>query len=336
MPPKIQSDKNHGQKVIELFFKLFFSPYEYSLTELSQELECSKQTIGRIVDQINSSTTGIKIDDYIHDKKRFFRIKKEPIPAVSMNLSQFEYGVLQMCCAFTRNLIGKEMFHQAINGLGKSQVLIKNRETISPKHFGVFIPGTIDYSGHQKIIQDLLTAMETSKVCKITYKSLWGQAAKIFHIKPLKLFAKNDTLYLHAQMAKFPGKIYKTPKFDPLLVIHRIENLEVTDVRFQFPENFDFEKTYNQTFGVMKDDLFQIKIEFSGHAAKHVKERIWSHDQIIKEKKDEKIELTFTATSIVETLSWVMSFGHEARVIEPDWFVGEVKDELQKAAMLYS
>jgi len=177
--------------------------------------------------------------------------------------------------------------------------------------------------------------METSRVCKITYKSLWGQAAKIFHIKPLKLFAKNDTLYLHAQMAKSPGKIYKTPKFDPLLVIHRIENLKVTEVRFQFPENFDFEKTYNQTFGVIKDDLFQIKIEFSGHAAKHVKERIWSHDQIIKEKKDEKIELTFTATSIVETLSWVMSFGHEARVIEPDWFVGEVKDELQKAAMLY-
>jgi predicted DNA-binding transcriptional regulator YafY len=86
----------------------------------------------------------------------------------------------------------------------------------------------------------------------------------------------------------------------------------------------------------MKDDPFQIKIEFSGHAAKHVKERIWSHDQIIKEKKGEKIELIFTATSIVETLSWVMSFGHEATVIEPDWFVEEVKDEIQKAAMLYS
>jgi predicted DNA-binding transcriptional regulator YafY len=31
-----------------------------------------------------------------------------------------------------------------------------------------------------------------------------------------------------------------------------------------------------------------------------------------------------------------MSFGHEATVIEPDWFVEEVKDEIQKAAMLYS
>lgn len=335
MPKKIHPDKNHGQKLIELFFKLLFSPYEYSLTELSQELECSKQTIGRIVDQINRSTTGIKIDDFIRDNKRFFKIKKEPFPAAFMSLSQFEYGVLQMCCAFTKHLIGKEMFHQAINGLGKSQVLIKNRETISPKHFGSFIPGTIDYSGHQHIIRDLLTAMETSRVCKITYKSLWGQAPKIFHIKPLKLFAKNDTLYLHSKMAKSPGKIYKTPKFDPLLVIHRIEALEVTEMPFQFPENFDFEKTYNQTFGVMKEDPFQVTIAFSGHATKHVKERIWSHDQTIKEKMDEKIELTFTATSIVETLSWVMSFGYEAKVLEPDWFVNTVKDGIQKTALLY-
>jgi predicted DNA-binding transcriptional regulator YafY len=79
-----------------------------------------------------------------------------------------------------------------------------------------------------------------------------------------------------------------------------------------------------------------MKMIFSGHAAKHVKERVWSHDQIIKEKKGGNIELTFTATSIVETLSWVMSFGHEARIIEPDWFVEEVKDEIQKTASLYS
>jgi predicted DNA-binding transcriptional regulator YafY len=63
---------------------------------------------------------------------------------------------------------------------------------------------------------------------------------------------------------------------------------------------------------------------------------IWSHDQKIKEKKGEKIELTFTATSIVETISWVMSFGYEAKVLQPDWFVDEVKDQIQKAALMYS
>ncbi|MBF0302913.1 MAG: WYL domain-containing protein, partial [Desulfamplus sp.] len=87
--------------------------------------------------------------------------------------------------------------------------------------------------------------------------------------------------------------VYKEPEYDPLLAIHRIENLEITDMSFKAPDNFDFEKVYNQTFGVMKKDAFQLKIEFSGYAAKHVRERIWSHDQIIEDKSDDKLKLTF-------------------------------------------
>jgi len=260
MPKKIQSDKDHGQKIIELFFKLFFSPYEYSLTELARELECSKQTVGRIVDKINSSMKGIKIEDFIRNRRRYFRIKKDKIPFKTMNLSQSEYGLLQMCCSFTKHLIGKETFDHAANALGKSQVLIKGGETVSSKHFGAFLPGTIDYSGHQRILKDLIIAMEKRKICKITYKSIWNKEPTKFYIKALKLFSKDDTIYLHAQMAKAPGKVYKAPAFDPLLVIHRIEGLEITDNSFKFPENFDFEKAYNQTFGVMKDESFQVRV----------------------------------------------------------------------------
>jgi predicted DNA-binding transcriptional regulator YafY len=85
----------------------------------------------------------------------------------------------------------------------------------------------------------------------------------------------------------------------------------------------------------MKDDSFQAKVEFSGYAAKHVKERIWSHDQTIKEKQGDKIELTFTAASYVESLSWILSYGHEARVLEPDWFVEDIQEEVKKMYKLY-
>ncbi|EMS78428.1 helix-turn-helix transcriptional regulator [Desulfotignum phosphitoxidans] len=335
MPRKIQVDKDHGQKVIELFFKLFFSPYEYSLTELARELECSKQTIGRIVDKINYSLEGIKIEDFIKNRKRYFKIDKKNVPVKAMNLSQSEYGMLQMCCSFTRHLMGKETFDQAVSALGKSQVLIKDKKTISPKHFASFVPGTIDYSGHQQIIKDLIIAMENQKVCKISYQSVGNINPKNFYLKPLKLFSRDDTIYLHAQMAKDPGKMYKTPKFDPLLAVHRMEDLKITTTSFEYPENFSFEEAFNQTFGVMKEDLFQIRVEFEGYAAMHVKERIWSTDQTIKEIKDGRIELIFTASSYIETLSWILSYGHEAKVIEPDWFVEEIHSELKKMHDLY-
>ncbi len=335
MPATTNSDRDHGKKVISLFFKLFFSPYEYSLTALARELDCSKQTIGRIVDKINSSMEGIKIEDFTKDRKRFFKISKEDSAGKSINLSQSEYGLLQMCCAFTKHLIGEEAFSQTVTALGKAQSLTKERATVSPEHFGTFIPGTINYSGHQKILKDLIVAMEQHKICKITYKSIWDQKSKVFYIKPFKLFSKEDTIYLHARMAKAPGKVYKEPEYDPLLAIHRIENLEITNMSFKAPNNFDFEKVYNQTFGVMKEDAFQLKIEFSGYAAKHVRERIWSHDQIIEDKNDDKIELTFTASSVPETIAWLLSFGSEAKVLEPDLLVEDMMEQIKNMANCY-
>ena len=57
--------------------------------------------------------------------------------------------------------------------------------------------------------------------------------------------------------------------------------------------------------------------------------------QIIDEKEDGVLELTFTATSEIETLSWVLSFGHEARVIEPDWFADQVREEVERMLSEY-
>ena len=75
----------------------------------------------------------------------------------------------------------------------------------------------------------------------------------------------------------------------------------------------------------MKEDSFQVKVEFSGYAAKHVRERIWSHDQVVDEKGDGNLELTFTATSDIEALSWILSYGHEAQVLEPDFTTEQAK-----------
>lgn len=336
MSKKIDPDKTHGQKVIDLFFKLFFSPYKYSLTELSQSLGCSKQTVGRIVDTINSSIEGIKIEDFIQNRKRYFRIKKEKISSSAINMSQSEYALLQMCCSFTKHLIGEKEFNQAANALGKTQVLLEDGDIISAKHFGAFLPGTIDYSRYQIIIRDLINAMEERKVCKLTYHSIGENEEKVFYIKPLKLFSKDATIYLHAKMAQTPGKKPIKPKFDPLLVVHRIKGVELTETAFEFPDDFDFEVFYNKNFGVMKEDSFQVKVEFTGFVARYVKERVWSVDQEIIEHEDGKIELIFSATSEEELLSWILSHGHEARVVEPDWLIEMVQDEVNKIRRKYA
>ena len=100
------------------------------------------------------------------------------------------------------------------------------------------------------------------------------------------------------------------------MAIHRIKKVEITDRLFDFPRNYDFEKTFKQNFGVIKEDAFEVEVEFTGWAAKYVSERIWSPDQKIL-KKNRKTKLNFSASSEPELISRVLSFGEEAKLIRP-------------------
>ena len=88
-------------------------------------------------------------------------------------------------------------------------------------------------------------------------------------------------MYLLARPAREPGKPFREPDFDPLLAVHRMQKVEMTDRQFEMPANLDFDKLYNQHFGVMKDEAFQVEVEFTGWSARYVAERVWSPDQKI-------------------------------------------------------
>jgi len=78
-----------------------------------------------------------------------------------------------------------------------------------------------------------------------------------------------------------------------------------------------------------------VQVEFSGFAAEYVAERIWSPDQKITKRKDGRIKLKFTASSVAEVVSWILSYGHEAKVLKPGWLVEELEEEVEKMGRLY-
>lgn len=230
--------------------------------------------------------------------------------------------MLQMCLAFTRHLLGKDLLMESERAIQKSSTLAAG--ATGADLFDAFLPGTIDYTPRQQDIRVLMKAMEEKTVCKITYKNPMESRGKTFYIKPYKLFAHNNALYLHAGMARYPGSKKTEFEFDPLLAVHRLKAVEPTDRKFVFPKTYNFEKHFNQAFGVIKQETFQVEVSLTGYAAAFAEERRLSPDQKIEQKRD-GIVLTFTASSEPEVVSWVMSFGAEVKVLSPDWLVEEVK-----------
>jgi predicted DNA-binding transcriptional regulator YafY len=327
MAEKLDAYSSYGQKVISLFGKLLFTGERHSLIDLARILNCSKQTVLRLVGDIQRSY-GVDIEETMVGRRKYYRLKKVGSVPPTLNLTDTEFSALYMCRTFAEHLLGREILEEATRALEKGRTLLPKETPFSSRHFASFKPGSIDYTPHQDVIRTILDAMTKTRICRLTYKSIMAKRAKTFYIMPLKIFSHHDTIYLHARLARKPGQPYKEPEYDPLLAVHRIERVELDERLFTFPEDYDFERTFNRNFGVIKEDSFEVKMEFSGFAARFVAERIWSPDQEIKDLKNGRIRLSFSASSEPELIAWVLSFGDEARLIKPVWLVKKVKQQV--------
>ena len=334
MAKKLNYYRGYGEKLISLFARLLFSKESYSLTELSRMLDCSKQTVMRLVNDIRMAY-GVDIEESIERNRKYYRLVKKGKATPLIPLTESEFNALQMCKTFTEHLLGESFYNEATRALEKTLPLLSGEGKLPSRHFASFSTGTIDYTPHQENIRALIEAMNAKKICRITYQAIMQKKAKTYHIKPLKIFSYRDTIYLHARLAKEPGKVYREPKFDPLLAIHRLKKVELTDRAFEYPSDYDFNKVFDRSFGLAKGDYFEVEVEFQGWAADFVAERIWSPDQKISKVDGDKIRLTFSASSAAELIAWILSFGDEAKVVQPAWMVEEIIKTIRRTAEVY-
>ena len=101
-----------------------------------------------------------------------------------------------------------------------------------------------------------------------------------------------------------------------------------------YPANYDLDKAFKQHFGLIKENAFDVEIEFKGYFAKYIAGRIWSPVQTINKKKNRTV-LTFTASSKPELISWVLSFGEDAKVMSPEWLVESIRGKAEQISQQY-
>ncbi len=332
MPRKIDDSRSYGQKLIRLFALLLFTGNERSLGDLANELGCTKQSVLRLVDDIQMAYN-LDIEVTKRQKQSYYRLKKNGRNLPSLPVTESELTSLYLCQAFASHLLGDHFLDETHQALLKSRTTLPKECTFDSKYFDSISKGTIDYSAQQQNLTKIIEALETHRQCKVTYRA-WNREAKTYHIMPLKLFAYQNTLYLHAKKMK---RGHRSPEenYDPLLAIHRFVSVEVSDWPFTYPDDYDFNKVFKQSFGLMQDECFRLQIKFSAWAATYVAERTWSHDQTILSHDNDELVIEVSASSIPEVVSWILSFGEHAQVLEPDWLIDEVKASLTRTIANY-
>ena len=332
---------SYGGKLISLFVELLFYNKQsgYSLPELARRFKCSKQTILRLKDDIERSF-GIEyeyLDDQSDKRQKRFRLKssQQLHHPKSQGLTEMDVNIMEMCHILTRNMLGDKLFGEATNAFFKSKVLFPEGMETPPGHFASYSMGTIDHSPHHETMHTIIQAIDKKCVCRVSYQGLDDKKPEVYYIKPFKLFARKDSIYLHSRMTNEPGKRYRESDGDTVLAIHRIKEITVTDKHFSPPAKYDFEKAFNKTFGIIKNKPFKVEIELCDWAATRAAERIWSQDQKITKLKEDKILLAFTATSEKEVLEQLLLFGSQAKLLKPRSLVTAMKEIVNNMHVTY-
>ncbi len=185
----------------------------------------------------------------------------------------------------------------------------------------------VDLYDYKEIIRKISTTINECRTIKIVYYSLSSNKTSKRKIDPYNIFYKNGAAYL-------VGNCHSR-KSIRLFRIDRIKEFEVTHEHFSIPENYSLSDYTGNVWGVERGEDFSVKIKFSGFAAHYVQEYKWHDTQMIQEIDEDTIIYSVTTGSREEIKSWILGFGSDAEVLEPDDLREEVKEEIGEILKKY-
>ncbi len=184
-----------------------------------------------------------------------------------------------------------------------------------------------DYGRFSEIISQVNTAVTDRKTIEIGYQGLRQEERTLRKVNPYKVWFYDGTIYMIG-FCHLRGELRS-------FVVDRINMLQLTDDHFKVPPDFSFDNFIKNSFKVMRDELYTVRIRISPKWARYVGEKVWHPSQQIQKQLDGGIEITFKVAGLEEIGQWVMSLGPEACVVEPEELKISVARSLQAAIDQY-
>jgi predicted DNA-binding transcriptional regulator YafY len=328
-----------GKNLIKLLkaLELLSKPEGTTIEEMGSQLEVDRRSVYRLINVIEDLGFPIYDEKPSFEREKRWKLeesylKKLPnmkIPDINLTLP--EIISLYLLRSEASLLKGTELEKHTNSAFGKfSMFLPKDAFGKLDKIKALFVSASKfvkDYSGKEDLIGKLMDAIMKKETCYIGYHSFYDDKVKNFKIDPLHFFENHGGLYLLVNTTTF-GDIRT-------LAVERVQHLKKTGESFEYPEDFDPEALLESAFDIVYGDPVKVKIWFSPEQTRYIKERKWSKSQEIIDQEDGSIILSMETSGWWDVKRWVLSYGSEATVLEPEILRKEIMDELKTAWELY-
>jgi predicted DNA-binding transcriptional regulator YafY len=179
----------------------------------------------------------------------------------------------------------------------------------------IIVPSVASSKINSETWDGIVNAMKDNRVITFDYKGIRDDEYRNRRVRPYQLLFDNGAWFLYGYSVERSAiRIFS---------LNRMKDVVLTGEQFSLPKDFDYcSKTGGSYFGVFVGEKKRYKIAFSPYAAPDVRDRQWTADQkITKQKNGDGITIEFTSTQYNKVLSWVLSFGAEARPLAPSVLV---------------
>ncbi|MDB4942693.1 MAG: putative transcriptional regulator [Labilithrix sp.] len=104
---------------------------------------------------------------------------------------------------------------------------------------------------------------------------------------------------------------------------------------FDLPATFDVSHYVHGAFGLGRPSKTRALVEFDARVADEIRAKKWIRDQRIAMSVDGRLRLSVPLVNVDAFVTWVLSFGDAARVVDPPELARRVATTLERAAERY-
>ncbi len=178
--------------------------------------------------------------------------------------------------------------------------------------------------------QAVSEALQKGIVLSIRYRSAGGVPGEPRNIRPYAfVLSGRDWMVLALDQVADQIKIF---------YLSRIEAARPTGERYAIPRDFDADAFFRNTFGLFvgSGKPFRFRVRFSRQVSDEVRELQWHPSQRIETTGEGEAILELPAESLKEARRFVLAYGKDALVLEPQQLVEDLRRETEELSQSYA
>ena len=300
-----------------------------TLDDLADECGVDRRTIHRDLNAVEEAGYTLTSEWQAGKKVYGFLSRSRNIPPITFTLNQLM--LLYLLRSLGAHLAGSP-FQTEIDDL------FRNVTSVLPDRYAahleriarVSLPllhGARDYSSASAYMEGLQRALLHQYRIRLEYAKKGSREPETYEVDPYTLVFHKGGMYVLGLAHNRTGM--------RLFALERIRGLEVTRQRFDIPEGYQPEAHFGTAFGLVRDTPMQVRVRFSPEVAHTISERIWRPGQKITSDNAGRVTLEFEAAGEMELVSWILSYGMNAEVLEPPELRQEVKRQVREMRQYY-